>query len=66
MLIARLHGLIKMKRTKITIDGVPIILSEDNGCEYVELCGELAEEADEIRIKFGINKNPDCSYKYLN
>jgi len=55
-----------MRRTKITIDGVPIILSEDDGCEYVELCGELAEEADKIRIKFKVNKNPDGSYKYLN
>jgi len=57
-----------MRRTKITIDGVPIILEEDNGLgdDVIELCGKLAEEADKIRIKFGVNKNPDGSYKYLN
>jgi len=55
-----------MRRTKIIVDGVPIILSEDDGCKYVELKGELAEEADKVRIKFNVNKNPDGSYKYLN
>lgn len=57
-----------MKRTKITIDGVPIILEEEDelGANVIELCGKLAEEADKIRIRFEVIKNPDGSYKYLN
>ena len=42
-----------MKRTKKTIDGVSIIIEEDDelGENVVELCGELADEADRRRLR---------------
>ena len=47
-----------MKRTKIIVDGVPIVLTEDDGLgdNVIELCGKLAEEADIERMNYYKNK----------
>ena len=45
-----------MKKTKVTVDLVPIILQEADGYgnDIIQLCEELADEADKVRIeKFG-------------
>jgi len=43
-----------MIKTKKTIDGVPVIITENDeyGDSIVELRGELADEADAKRLKF--------------